>query len=642
MLTNSIFIQNKFNISKTLKRIENYEYVSFDVFDTLIKRNVKKPSDIFSLLDKYAQKYNINDFKNIRIESERKIRNKKNFVTIDDIYDEIEKQIGKEKALILKNKEISLEEAYCQANHEIVELLNILKKKNKKIIAISDMYLTSQYIKNILKNNYISIEKIYVSCECKAKKSDGTLFNYVLNNENIKPHQIIHIGDNYKADILGARLARISSIHIKKEKRCFNLKKINNKITQKDGCNIQFSVINNNIDIQKSYYAKIGFSLLGPLVFNYCYWLRNKCIINKIDKIYFFARDGYILKKAFEYLFPNEFETRYIYFSRRAIRIPYAAIHSSYEEIMKFFPKTKMLTPGIYLENLSIDVKKHGSILKKYNLKLEDNIKYKDLFLDTRYKEIFNEIYPEIINEAKQELQLLKEYLTQEKFEGRVAIVDVGWHNSMQYYLEEIAKYENIDLEMYGFYVGRLSGEKKVKHSESFIVDDYESDYAESVLSFIGLIESVFLADEGSTKTYEKSNNLIKPVLLDYEYSKNDIEYKGFEEIRTGILDYIKLVNKLEGIEDYTLDGYNSYLPFKIYGIDPYYYDVLKFSDFKYYSEEIVYFAKTKSLFYYIFHLKNLKIDLYKSRWKVGFMKALLKINLPYYKIYRKYRKKGK
>lgn len=642
MLRNSIFVQNKYNISKMLKRIEKFEYVSFDIFDTLIKRNVKNPNDIFLMLDKYAKKNNIKDFKKIRIECEQRIRNKKNFVTINDIYLEIKEQIGKEKAEILKNKEISLEKSYCQANHEIVGLLNILKSKNKKIIAISDMYLPTKFIDEILSKNNIFIDKIYVSCECKAKKSDGTLFKYVLDAENIKPKQIIHIGDNLKADVLGAKLYKISSIHIKKEMVYFNHKRFAKKITKRDEFNIQDSLINNNIMLQEGYYAKIGFSLLGPLVFNYCYWLKKKCEINKIKKIYFFARDGYVLKKAFDKLFPDEFETRYIYFSRRAIRIPYAAIHSSYNEIMKFFPKTKMLTPRIYLENLSIDVKKYGKILEKYNLKLNDNIKYKELFTDERYKNIFNELYPIILSEANNELKLLKEYLEQENFYGKIAVVDVGWHNSMQYYLEDITQRENIDLQMYGFYVGRLAGEKKVQNADSFIVDEKSSIYAESVLSFIGLMESVFLADEGSTKTYEKKNGIVRPVLLKYEYEKDDLEYRGFEDIRKGIANYIELAHGLEDIEEYILDGYNSYLPFKIYGTNPYYKDVQMFSDYRYYSEEMVYFAKAKSLLYYIFHLTDLKIDLYKSRWKVGFMKILLKINLPYYKIYKEYKKKEK
>ena len=60
------------------------------------------------------------------------------------------------------------------------------------------------------------------------------------------------------------------------------------------------------------------------------------------------------------------------------------------------------------------------------------------------------------------------------------------------------------------------------------------------------------------------------------------------------------------------------------------------FADFRFFDEgETLYLAKPKSVFYYIFHGGNLKRDFLSSRWKIGFMKRLFKISLPYEEMYR-------
>ena len=68
--------------------LENYEIISFDIFDTLIIRYVEKPEDIFSIIE-YRIKDAI-DFKNKRINAEKIARRKfEREITIDDIYSEL-------------------------------------------------------------------------------------------------------------------------------------------------------------------------------------------------------------------------------------------------------------------------------------------------------------------------------------------------------------------------------------------------------------------------------------------------------------------------------------------------------------------------------------------------------------------------
>ena len=123
--------KHQYNISKILKKINKYEYVSFDMFDTLIKRNVNNPSDIFELVQiEYNKRYNkdINNYKAIRINAELKAKtlDENREPNIDDIYKclDINKEYDIEK---LKELEIDLEYKFCQKNFDFYPIQNMLK-----------------------------------------------------------------------------------------------------------------------------------------------------------------------------------------------------------------------------------------------------------------------------------------------------------------------------------------------------------------------------------------------------------------------------------------------------------------------------------------------------------------------------------
>ncbi len=80
-------VKHPVDADKILKEIKNYDIVSFDIFDTLLKRNVKEPTDVFSYMEK---KYQINGFREKRIEAEKAARKKKNGleISLEDIYAE--------------------------------------------------------------------------------------------------------------------------------------------------------------------------------------------------------------------------------------------------------------------------------------------------------------------------------------------------------------------------------------------------------------------------------------------------------------------------------------------------------------------------------------------------------------------------
>lgn len=61
---------------------------------------------------------------------------------------------------------------------------------NKKIIAVSDMYLSANVLNELLEENGFEVERIFVSCEEHENKRSGKLFDIVSKKINTKMYYI--------------------------------------------------------------------------------------------------------------------------------------------------------------------------------------------------------------------------------------------------------------------------------------------------------------------------------------------------------------------------------------------------------------------------------------------------------------------
>lgn len=178
-----------------IKKIEEYDVVSFDIFDTLLKRNVKKPTDVFKYMEK---KYNREGFFNERIEAEKRARaNNKIEVTLKDIYEEMPFDFSKE--------ELETESELLIQNDWII---SVYKKavQSKIVIITSDMYLPEEFIIQILKREKIE-NKLVGDFAIVDIGWSGGMQRYLvetLSKLGIKSHikgYYIGVADYYKRNI---------------------------------------------------------------------------------------------------------------------------------------------------------------------------------------------------------------------------------------------------------------------------------------------------------------------------------------------------------------------------------------------------------------------------------------------------------
>ena len=177
--------------------IDRCEVVSFDVFDTLIKRNVRTPKDVFSLVEREALKrfgVSMEGFRDKRVCAERTARelSDREEISFGEIYDQLPYE--EEIKSSLSQLELEMEYALTTVNLEIKEVYKYAIDRGKEVIIVSDMYLDRAFIERLLlKCGYNQYKKIYVSSETGVQKYTGNMYRMILRENSYSPGKIVHI-----------------------------------------------------------------------------------------------------------------------------------------------------------------------------------------------------------------------------------------------------------------------------------------------------------------------------------------------------------------------------------------------------------------------------------------------------------------
>lgn len=468
-------------LEKIKKQIidKNITHISFDIFDTLVVRPFYLPVDLFKFLDKEYQKNQAKSgiaFSKMRViseamarEEQAKINPKIEDITLDDIYNTINKLYDVDKDILnmLKEKEKEYEIKFCTRRNTAYELYTLAKSLGKKVICTSDMYLPEETIVQILKKNgYGNIDKLYLSSTIKKTKWTGNLYKYVLNDLKIKPTEMIHIGDNYASDYINAQKLEINSIHLIKTTEAMNnsnnLSQIFNDslpFWQDTKASMEFVGVRTMLAVVANKYFDnpyrsfnretdfnadpylIGYYALGMYSYGVAKWLiDNTKGIN--DKISFMARDGYLIMEAYNILrklYQDAPIAEYLYVSRKALIPVMISNKMDFYKMSEIVYHANHSPKGMlkYLKNVvDVDENKLKKICSKENIKYDKDFRSIEEF-NKYLKIIANNFYDE--NKHAKKREKLKKYFSTIMGE-KPAAFDVGYSGRPEYYLSELCK----------------------------------------------------------------------------------------------------------------------------------------------------------------------------------------------------------
>ena len=492
---------------------------SFDVFDTTLIRKYGSPRSSFFLLGKALDEddpWMQEAFIDWRSRRETEIQKKlSREIALQDIYFERDMFPGGYSQKAMLELEENIESSQLVANKTIQTIISQKREEGYQICFISDMYLSSSFLKKVLIREHCASEsdEVFVSCEYGKRKSTGELYDLV--RQRFNPSIWEHYGDNRHSDFDIAKKHNINAhlispnftaaeSHLRTFKPLFREKDLFDALL---GCSRTVRLINGDTPE-----ARLAADFVAPVYIPYVQFVIDSAKKKGIKRLYFLARDGYILYKIAKVLAKGEdIELRYLYVSRQAL-LP--AFIASYPNVADYL---KTQWGGTVARNLIVnkilerhfltsreELKDHYNIIFSY-----DRIRSKDEEKDFLGKVFHSDYTQELINRAGSKYDLLSQYFLQEGlYDDNIdsAMVDVGWLGSTRFMINELLKI--IGKSTFFYYFG--AEEKMRPQSDGqYIVYHKDSNYS------IPLIENYFsAAPHESTTGYnlDPSSNLIVPI----------------------------------------------------------------------------------------------------------------------------------
>lgn len=576
--------------------------VSFDVYDTLIKRiiPVKRLYGIMQEKLDDMQIVKIDDFAYRREKAESVLKRQGVNYSLSDIYhsacfegyDENQKRylIEMEEELEINN---TVPAYYGQQLYRrFSEMYDV--------ICISDMYLSEEVIRKILDKNGYAVSRLYISCEYRKSKRHKELYQTVLNDLAISGRELLHIGDAKRSDYINPKILGTKSCLVKK---------IDELIKTED------------------YYFDFGFNILGPVIYEFSLWIHE----NSHDgNLLFLSREGEFLQEIYKLLFHDTIEV--LYLSRVSLirgTVYILLQHERLEEIISLISGMG-LEREVTLKNL---FRRVGVSIEKYETQMiEMHLNYDSIIsrrkgesweIDTQGYTFMQNIKQILSDELKEKNILFDQYI-RNMLNTSGTVVDIGWRGTMQNILEKYIKAKEYPIRLKGLYLGILDPEKNRK---GFLFEG-ENKTSRSVLNFSGLLEIMLMPEHGSVIGYtmdEKEAHIIP----DFDVLEFDGDsYKKIRSVQNGIKELIKIL----AMYDKKVCFEHSRIFNKLIkiGTNPDKQDIDMFSSLHFYENgESAPLIKEFALSD-IFNFELVKKEFMSCKWKAAFFKKVFKINLPY------------
>lgn len=517
--------------------------ISFDVFDTLIARAVEVPADAYRLIEAQALRMTagrVEDFARVRLAAELLARdaNPDGEITFNDIYDAISAHYGLSAAERdrLMQLEVDVEYQLIDARPFGKRIWQLAAESGKRIVLVSDMYLPAEVVRKFLdKAGYAGYEHLFVSSEYGARKKTGDLYEVVLARIGCKPEEMFHVGDNKVADVEQAaakglrpyRLLRAidrmrGNPHYKglfdprasagERPRSAIAGLIARTVFDSPGGAAE----RDSLFIGSPF--RLGYAALGPLVAGYVLWLGRRAKVDGVSKLFFLAREGWLLHQVYKALFDNtsdEIPNCYLYASRRAARV--AALRTE-DDIRSI--AVQPFVNGARLSDLLGD---------RFGVRREDvpaaaleaaGIASIDVPMDSAangrlaFTNLCVAMKDQILARAQHEREPYLEYLAAQSLDSErsPAVVDIGWKANMQGSLGSL-----VGRPLGGYYLATLQGAERwlqQGHRLSAYLGDYlVQGYAPPLVNNRHLLEFLTCHTDRSLERMTRDGDRFIPVM---------------------------------------------------------------------------------------------------------------------------------
>lgn len=424
---------------------------SFDIFETVLIRKCGHPRNIFYLSAKKLYPDTASRREDFflwrcRAEQEAVSRIRSKNPTLADIYDDSAlagfSEYSPEELMFAEKQ---TEKENLVVNPTVKALIEQKRDEGFRICFISDMYLDSRFLADILRTSGClqEDEPIFVSCEHAARKSEGKLFDTV--RQSLRPATWQHFGDNLHSDVKmprkkGITVTPVDTRFTPIEQHLSACSKAMREVCELSilaGLSRCARILSGNDP-----FISIAADYIAPAYIPYVQFIFRQAQNDKVKQLYFLSRDSYILLKSAQQLLPEYSGIRlhYLFLSRKSLMLPYLAEVSKTTFLEALDQKTVLRKRvSSLLGLLSTDAQELAASGITFAYDKITGREQADDFLS----KIFESDYTPVLQKrAKERHRMLLEYLRQEGVLNgeKSAMVDVGWLGTSRLMLNAILK----------------------------------------------------------------------------------------------------------------------------------------------------------------------------------------------------------
>ena len=537
--------------------------VSFDFFDTLVWRMVGKPTDVFCEVARRLHQENLlpatvtpADYEVFRRLAEVKSRerqiakqHKLEDINLADIYEQLH-AIVKDPAAAMRI-EHAVECELCVLNPVMSGFIRHLRSRGLKFLITSDIYFSAAQLKDILRANRFDpdvFDAVLTSSDTGVCKGTGNLFQRALKVLKLEPDELLHLGDNFPADVAGARKAGVLGCHYLQGARS-TATVLDRERFLLGAQSPVFSA--NSLRLlaarqfpdgsDDAFFGRAGALIMGPVLTRFATWACDQFVGAGVRKVGALMREG----ELFGQLLQREAESRGydleitpLYLNRRSTDL--AAIGRLTAENLIAWLETR---PTLSVKAILTQFGLGAADFKRSPLGLDEKLDHPGKvlrfakFLFT--PEIARRIEAQSAKERRKVLDYLKPWLAGD---GSFGVCDIGYSASAQTQLKRILDLEGITTHVVGCYM--VTYERAADRVlEGVDIRDFlgafghPDFYYRAFLRSPAFLEQAIVAALGTTLGYQRqADGTVTPVLEQMPF--DDKMVRRQRQFKQGVLEF--------------------------------------------------------------------------------------------------------
>lgn len=420
--------------------------------------------------------------------------------------------------------EFSVEVDRSFVDFDIVEFLRSYEAE--KTLFLSDFYMSGEMLRRLLSAKGLNtlVAEGMSSCDVGLNKRSGQLFRHIHSVHAVSPDQHIHIGDNEWSDVSSPRALGVYALHYLPEsahaERLAREHLFSSREALFDHISGECAALTQ--DASKGLSAKQVAALslgvqAGPLFIGFALWIAEQTLLRKLDRLYFFTREGEFFHKVFHTLFPQGRlfghdlpPADVLEVSRMSTFVP-SMKEVSFQEMSRIWSLFKVQSVSGLFITLGIDIKRFSKLLDTLSLKETSVIT--DPYNSLELRRLFET--PAFIEAVERSVaskaSMLKSYLKEcNLYEcNRVGIVDIGWRGTIQDNISTLVPF----VHFHGMYLGlrRIINEQSSNVSKGAYVTNENTDCDQnSLFTNFAAMEFLCNSPHGSVVGYSLGDGGVK------------------------------------------------------------------------------------------------------------------------------------